>query len=326
MRLIAAVDGGQSKTVTVLLNDGGEILGAATTGPCNHVHEPGGLERQTAALRGGIEGAFADAGLPVQPVECAYLGLTGDGHPDALTAAYGSAQVIVAHDAYTALAGAIPSMVGVLIIAGTGSVALGRNAHGEQVIIGGHGYYIGDEGSGADIARRGFQAVFQASDGRMPDTRLTQLILAYYDCAHLKALRHKVYAELTRDQLAGAARMVGQAAADGDIVAIQILHDAGVELGRTVAAALIRLGMTAVPALVAPAGSVFNSGALVTQPMMAHVQQINPQAALVEPRFPPVIGAALLGLQTIGVNVDEAILRNIERTNYSMLNRREMRS
>jgi N-acetylglucosamine kinase-like BadF-type ATPase len=314
-RLFIGVDGGQSSTLTVLANQRGEILASALTGPCNHIHEPGGLERQYRTLREGYERVFAAAGLPVTPVECVYLGLTGSGHLETVSRVYATRGLVLKSDVGSALAGALPETPGVIIIAGTGSTAHGRNARGEEVTVGGHGYIAGDEGSAYDIARRAFQAVFQASDGRSPQTALTALLFEQYGATTLRELRRAIYgAEMTRDRLARAAGTVGRAAAEGDPVSIRILADAGLELGRMVGMTLLRLGMTAEPAPVAPIGGVFRAGELVTGPMLARIHQDSPRARLVTPRFVPAVGAAILALREGGVTISAAVLDNFERT------------
>ncbi|NPV65920.1 MAG: hypothetical protein HPY64_02105 [Anaerolineae bacterium] len=313
-RYFLGVDGGQTSTLTVLVNQDGEILASALSGPCNHIHEPGGLERQYRALREGYEQVMAAAGV-TDELACAYLGLTGSGSLEVATSVYRAARLVLKSDTVTALAGAIPEMVGVIVISGTGSVAYGRNASGAEALAGGMGYFAGDEGSGYEIAQRGIQAIYQAADGRGPQTLLTDLILAGFECQTLRELHYKIYSgALSRDQLARAASMVGRAASRGDTVAIRILANAGNELGRAVAAVLTRLEMTATPVPVAPIGGVFKSGHLVTDPLLARVHQTNPQAYLTPPRFIPAIGAAILALREGGIMIDEHILAALERT------------
>ncbi len=313
-RYFLGVDGGQSSTLTVLINENGEILASALSGPCNHIHEPGGLERQYRALREGYEQVMAAAGVNDE-LACVYLGLTGSGSLETARRVYRTARLVLKSDTVTALAGAIPEMVGVIVISGTGSVAYGRNPQGIEALAGGMGYFAGDEGSGYEIAQRGIQAIYQAADGRGPQTLLTDLILAGFECETLRQLHYKIYSgALSRDRLARAASMVGQAAAQGDTVAIRILANAGHELGRAVAAVLTRLEMTTVPVPVAPIGGVFKSGRLVTDPMLARIHETAPQAYLTPPRFIPAIGAALLALREAGIPIDEDILKALERT------------
>jgi N-acetylglucosamine kinase-like BadF-type ATPase len=311
------VDGGQTTTLTLLLTQDGEILSGALTGPCNHIHEPGGIERQYRTLRTGYEQAFAGAGLPVCPLTGAFLGLSGHGSPEVVARVYDTQRLDLEGDTITALAGAIPDMVGTIIISGTGSIARGRNHRGQEAITGGQGYFAGDEGSGYDIARRGIQAIFQAADGRNPPTMLTDLILQWFACADLKQLHRKIYStELMRADLARAAQLVGQASAAGDAVALQILKEAGFELGRLVAAVLTRLDLTSTATPIAPIGGVFKAGELITGPMLEKIHQTNPDAYTVTPQFIPAIGAGLLALRAAGIVIDKRVIANLERTKH----------
>ena len=315
--LFIGVDGGQTTTLTALATAAGEILSYAMTGPCDNIHEPGGLERQYGSLRQGYESVFANLGLPPGHLKGVYLGVTGAGHQPTIESVYDADHITFFQDVVTALSGAIPSMHGLIIIAGTGSVAYGQNPQGQAGMAGGKGYYVSDEGSASDIARLAFRAVFQALDGRGPQTTLLQRLLDYYDCPDITELHRRVYGEFTRDRLAQAAGVVGQAAAeDGDSVAIALLDQAGYELGRQITAVLRRLDWLDQPVPIAPIGGVFQAGAFVTEPMMAHVHQSNPAAYLQPPRFPPVIGALLLAYRTAGLTITDAIIDNLDRTRH----------
>src|ERR671926_137105 len=80
-----------------------------------------------------------------------------------------------------ALTGAIGFGAGVVVIAGTGSVAFGRNEAGEEARAGGWGPIIGDEGSGYFIARAGLAAIMRAHDGRGPATKMTEILKERFD-------------------------------------------------------------------------------------------------------------------------------------------------
>ncbi|MBN2472555.1 MAG: hypothetical protein JXN59_17650 [Anaerolineae bacterium] len=314
-RLFIGVDGGQSSTLTVLADEHGTLLASALTGPCNHIHEPGGLERQYRTLRAGYEEVLARAGESLRRVDSVYLGLTGSGHPETVRRVYDTERLVLNKDTVIALAGALPEMVGVIVIAGTGSTAYGRNSAGVEVTVGGHGYYAGDEGSASDIARHAFRAVFRAADGRGPETMLTLLLFEQYGSTTLRGLRDTIYgAEMTRDQLARAAETVGVAALQGDTVARDILRDAGRELGWQVSTALRRLDLLAGPVAVATIGGVFRAGPFVKQPLEESVWQVNPKARFVPPVFVPALGAVILALREGGVEVTPAVLKRLALT------------
>lgn len=152
-------------------------------------------------------------------------------------------QLVITTDVELALAAAFRTGPGLLLVAGTGSIALHRDAGGAVRRAGGHGWQMGDEGSGYWIGRQALQALSRAHDGRGPPTTLGERFAP--------ALRLASNDDLVRWSVAAApgevaalAAMVQDAASAGDPVAGQILDDAAEEL-----AGLIR-------ALVAPNASV----------------------------------------------------------------------
>jgi N-acetylglucosamine kinase-like BadF-type ATPase len=315
-QLVIGVDGGQSATQTVLATTEGEILAAAVTGPVTHLETAGGSEQVRQVLHQGYKQVLAMAGVEILRVGCIHLGLSGVNDLEFIKSIYQTDRLTESGDAHIALMGAFPdNRVGVIVTAGTGSNAYGRRADGLTAFAGGRGYYLGDEGGGCDIAQQAFRATYQAADGRSEETALTTLILSHFQCRDLEQLLLQIYAHTySRDQLASVSRLVGQAATEGDVVAIRILAHAGHELGKAVTAVLRTLGQTDTPFPVAQVGSVFNAGEFVTRPMMARVRDTNPQAYLVEARFPPAVGAVISALLDLGIAIDERILRNIKHS------------
>jgi N-acetylglucosamine kinase-like BadF-type ATPase len=286
------------------------------TGPVTHLEITGGAEQVRQVLHQGYEQVLAMASVEISRVGCIHLGLSGVNDLEFIKSIYQTDRLTESGDAHIALVGAFPDdRVGVIVTAGTGSNAYGRRADGLTAFAGGRGYYLGDEGSGYDIAQQAFRAVYQAADGRTEETTLTAMILNHFQCQDLKQLLLKIYAHTySHDQLASVSKLVGQAAEEGDVVAVRILAHAGHELGKTVKAVLRTLEQTDTPFPVAPVGSVFNAGEFVTRPMMARIQNINPQAYLVEARFPPAVGAVLSALLDLGIAIDERILKNIKHS------------
>src|SRR5512132_4032371 len=86
------------------------------------------------------------------------------------------AKLLVTHDAIAALYAGNPTGCGVVLIAGTGSIAYGRNEEGEEDRAGGWGYLIGDEGSGVWCGLEALRAIAPAVDGRGAPTRMTELL------------------------------------------------------------------------------------------------------------------------------------------------------
>jgi N-acetylglucosamine kinase-like BadF-type ATPase len=312
--LILAIDAGQSSTRTVLASADGEVLGACLTGPSDHIHEPGGIERQEAALRGGMLGAFAAAGLAPQRVGVACLGMTGSGHPPTIDAVYDAERVLLLGDVDTAFAGAIPDLVGTVVIAGTGTVAQGRDATGRGHRTGGWGFLAGDEGGGYDLGIRALRAVFRAFDGRGPATQLTPLLLAHYRARDQRHLRERIYGpSTTRARVAAGAAAVSVAASAGDGVATALLRDAALALADLVVGVLDALDASAARA-VAMVGGVAAAGSPLLTPFAEAVRARHPAARLTPPRYDATRGALILALRERGVvHLSPTHLSHLER-------------
>src|SRR5262245_20442554 len=150
MAFVLGIDAGGTKTVCQLADDSGDVLAEARRGGAN-LQASGELEVEKV-LHEVMEEAIGDH--PVAPaVIC--LGIAGVDRPDDAKVVRGlmkrigyKAKILVVNDALIALEAGAPSQPGVVIIAGTGSIAYGRNDRNLAARAGGWGYMLGDEGSG----------------------------------------------------------------------------------------------------------------------------------------------------------------------------------
>ncbi|MBD3167686.1 hypothetical protein GF324_13885 [bacterium] len=169
---------------------------------------------------------------------------------------WASALVLVHHDAYIAQYGAFNGGPGVIVTAGTGSIAYGRNEKDEEIRSGGWGWMLGDEGSAWWIAREAVRAVLRAHEGG-PETGLTEKALAYFQVEKPYDIFTIVYkARYEHSKLNDLSKEVTALAEEGDEVSRAILHQAGVELGRLGTSCAHRLGIPAEQLEVALMGGV----------------------------------------------------------------------
>jgi N-acetylglucosamine kinase-like BadF-type ATPase len=312
--LVLAVDGGQSHSLAVLAELGGHVLGAGKGGPANHFLEPGGETRFRCSMSGCIGGAFASAGLPQVRMAASYYALTGV-HAQMhaiLQEIAPSKRQIVAGDKDASLVGGTLERPAALVLAGTGAIACAVDQDGCTAMTGGWGYVMGDEGSASWIAPRALSAATQAEDGRGPATQLTHTVPAYFGVQNLRALHPLIYTQqIDRVRLAGVTRVVGEAAQTGDAVAVSIMAEAGKHLGNAAVAVIRALRLQAMAVALTSAGGCFKAGAVLVEPMMARVHEECPLVYYQSPRFPPVIGALFLALQSIGVPVTEDVIANV---------------
>ncbi|HEX9069183.1 MAG TPA: BadF/BadG/BcrA/BcrD ATPase family protein, partial [Ktedonobacterales bacterium] len=210
------IDGGGTKTHAVVVDARGRIRGEGYAGSANH--EAVGLARAAASLRDAAGAALSAAGCGGPP-DAAWVGLAGiDSSRD--VRAWQSRlsnlarRVRLMNDAELPLC-ALPHRAGIALIAGTGSIALGRDSAGATARAGGWGHTLGDEGSGYAIGRQALQAVTRAADGRGPHTALSERILAHWGLAHPEELFARVYPTIEKGDIAQLAPFVLEAAHEG---------------------------------------------------------------------------------------------------------------
>ncbi len=298
MRLFLGVDGGQSSTTALIGGDAGRVLGYGRAGPCNHVRGPGGREKFIGAIEGCVGEACRAAGLVESSVrwEAACLGFSG-GPADKqsiLEEMLRAERLIVTTDASIALTGATAGEPGIIVIAGTGSIAFGRNAEGRTARAGGWGYVFGDEGGGFDIARQALRAFLRAEEGWGPATALGDALLGATGASSANDLLHRFYTtDFPRPRIASYAKLVDEAARAGDAVARGILEDAAARLAGFADAVAVALGFGASRDL-AHIGGVFRSD-IVRERFSALAGGSH------EPRHGPAAGALIEAYRAAGL-------------------------
>jgi N-acetylglucosamine kinase-like BadF-type ATPase len=302
MAYYLGVDGGASKTAALVTDDSGRPLGDGIAGPSNHLRV--GIETAARNIERAVNKALVTADVASREIVWAYCGIAGADHPahrqevvDSLSVFFPRGNFTVDNDARIALTGAIGFGAGIVVIAGTGSVAVGRNADGKEARAGGWGPIVGDEGSAYAIARAGLAAILCAYDGRGPETLMTELLKREYDMAPSDLPRF-VYAQTTHaDDLARVGKLVIDAAESGDTLAAEIVSRSGAELARAVLAVAGRIGIASSDFPVAYVGGVFNAGELLLAPMRNAILAAAPKARILLPEHTPVEGAARMAIR-----------------------------
>lgn len=231
MNLYLGIDGGQSSTAAVIGLESGYVIGRGKGGPSNHVGAYEGRRRLITAVLGALENACREASLDSACVEfeSVCMGATGgsvDKEP-ILREILRVRHLSITDDATIALAGAHAGGPGIITIAGTGSISIGRNSRGEFARAGGWGYALGDEGAAYDIVRQALRASLRFHEGWGPPTVLHNRILEATGARDIHVMRRLFYTdEYPRPRIASFAPLVCQAARDGDVIALGIIEDA----------------------------------------------------------------------------------------------------
>ncbi len=299
-RLFLGVDGGQSSTTALIGDEAGRILGAGVGGPCNHVGAAEGREKFLRAIGGSLGDACREASLDPEAVrfEAACLGFSG-GPADKealLRELLRTDRLIVTTDAVIALSGATGGEAGIITIAGTGSIAFGRDAGGRTARAGGWGYLFGDEGGAFYIVRQALRAALRFEEGWGPATPLHGALLAATGAPTANDLLHRFYTtEFPRERIASYARLVDAEAGRGDAVAADILRSAAQELAAITMAVHARLFRPGERVRTAYVGGVFRSAVLLDTYRSLLEMEVAP------PEYGPAAGALIEAYRAAGL-------------------------
>jgi N-acetylglucosamine kinase-like BadF-type ATPase len=305
MKLFLGVDGGQSGTTTLIGEKHGCILGTGEAGPCNHAGAAEGRAKLERAVGDSLSAAARAAGLDAGGLqfEAACFGMSGgpDDKREILARMVQARRWIVTHDAATALAGATARGQGIVAIAGTGSIAFGRNPEGRTARAGGWGYVFGDEGGAFDIARQALRASLRMEEGWGPATALRDTLLSATSSDNANQMLHRFYTpEWPRSRVATLARVVDALAGEGDPVAGEILNGAAQDLAMLAASVRSQLWTPGEEVEVAYIGGVFESDRLRERFRM--LVELEEGCRCGPPRHGPAEGALLEAYRAEGLN------------------------
>lgn len=308
--IFLALDGGGTKTLCLIADAEGHILGYGTGGGANANLVPAEVAR--ASMLGAVQEAWTASGLSSQRGRLAAIsGPTGERSPDIVADVTGIVDAIRVGESDAAWASVRPWVardygldldVAVMVDSGTGSTSGGRNRDGRKVTVGGWGWLLGDEGSGFWIGRQAVRAAIFAEDGRGAPTALPRAICAALALRELHDLVPLIYqGPQGRRPIAGLAPLVVEVARQGDTVARQILAAAGRELAAMACAVIRHLDIAAEIFAVVPFGSVFKAGDLILDTFRAGILQEAAGARFVFPRYESVVGTLLSAMAHAGI-------------------------
>jgi N-acetylglucosamine kinase len=296
---VLGIDAGGTKTVCLLADAEGHILSESRGGGAN-LQASGELEVEKV-LHGVMEEAIGDR--EVRP-EAVCLGIAGVDRPADADAVRGimrrlgfKSRTLIVNDALVALVAGVGDEPGVVLIAGTGSIAYGRDAVGRAARSGGWGYLLGDEGGGFWIGRSALAAVVRQFDGRGPATLLTDLVLAEMRLASPTELIHAIYDKgLQRRTIAGIAAVVQRAADARDATASEILTRAGAELTAAAASVIGQLGMRGDVFRTVLAGGIFRAIPALVADVQTRLSEVAPRSETELLDVEPAVGAVRLAV------------------------------
>jgi N-acetylglucosamine kinase-like BadF-type ATPase len=306
------MDGGGSKTVAALCDEQGDVLARAQGDSANVMSRSWPEVERT--LRELIDELLRQSGMAAEQVAAVCLGLAGADRPETkslLQEAFGplfGERLLIDNDAAVALYAGTWGEPGVVLIAGTGSIAYGMTKEGARHRVGGWGYLLGDEGSGFDLGRSALASVLRAHDGRGESTMLTELVLGHFGLRSPAELIQLVYgADNPRKLLAEASQVLLAAAEAGDALSLRLVEQAAAEL--------VTLGLTCLKRVgerqpVVLAGGLLTADTLLRQRV---IERLSAHAETRIPAHPPVVGALVMALRHTGIAIDQQVRDNLQK-------------
>lgn len=296
---VIGIDAGGTKTVALLADADGQIVSEGRAGAAN-LHTEGELEVEKI-LHTVIDRATDGRDVTLSAV-C--LGIAGVDREDDARIIRGimrrmgyRANTVIVNDALIALVAGAGANPGVVVIAGTGSIAYGVSPQGLAARSGGWGPTLGDEGSGYWVGRRALAAVMRDADGRGPHTALTPLVLKHFSLPNPQALVAVIYHQPhERRAIASLAAVVDRARAEGDTVAIDIMSRAADELGLAAASVINRLDMRGEQFPILLAGGMLRESTWLASEVRGRMAEVAPRSAVALLTEEPAVGAVRLAL------------------------------
>ncbi len=237
------------------------------------------LEPDRTTMAALLADAFSRAASPAQPH--AHAGVTAPAFA-------------AGNDAEPALVGALDDLEGFLLIAGTGSIALGRTRSGEQVRAGGWGHFLGDEGSAFWIAFEAVKRGIRASEGRDAPTALLESALLHFGLPGAPSLIPFTYGNFSKATIASFAPRVAEAAAAGDALARGIMDQAAAELAALAVSVYGKLAARMNSTKLALYGGLLEKNAWLNDQVTARISIASPGLTIVKPIGDAQTGACRL--------------------------------
>lgn len=302
---VMGIDGGGSNLRVVVATSDLRVVGESHAGTVN----PSVIGRETAAglIRRQMQAAIENARLQPADIQAVCIGVAGasaEHSADWLGQVVGpiipNAKIRPSADQEIALMGAHGKREGILILAGTGSVAYGVNPVGQAAVVGGWGYLLGDEGGGYWLGLSALKAISQASERRAAKTTLTEIVLHELNLEKPRDLIRWLYAQSRNAEIAQLAPLVIEQAEVGDRIASGLIAEAIQHLIGHVTALRETLNFPDAP--IAFAGGLLTHPNVLSSGLCRHLHL----PAIPVPRYAPVIGAVLLALDVLASSEKES--------------------
>ncbi len=316
MHYYLGADLGGTKTHMVIADETGRIIGFGESGSGNHQNV--GYDGMLKTMQAGLAQAISMAGITIEQLSGAGFGIAGYDWPsekpcmvETITKLGITCPFYMVNDAVPGLVAGARDGWGIGLVSGTGCNCRGWDRdHQREGRVTGYGVLMAEAAGSSELVNRAMQLVGQAWTKRIPPTALTEAFVAFTGSKDVVDMLES-YTEGRRSIGAEAARLVFQVAESGDPTARELIRWAGTELGEMACAVIRQLEFEPLEFDVVLAGSMFEGGPMLTDPMKETILNLAPKARFVRLTVPPVIGAVLIGMQEGGLRPDPAIRQQL---------------
>jgi len=314
---VVGVDGGTTKTIALVADERGYILGAGRGGNSNWIGPD--VEAPMQVVAKTVHEALGQAGLSGDNVAMGAFGLAGADWPEdyerrhvVLERSGVARQLVIKNDTLVGWRAGTRDRFGVAIAAGTGSNTAIIPPDGKEWC---YGYYV-RYGGARDMAYDAIYAVLEQEDGRGTSTTLTEIVLSRLGYRKAEALLRALYThQLDSDKLLSLCPLVFDAAYDGDKVAAALIVKQGEALAEYATAGIRRYGMQDLAFDVVLSGSLFKGkGPLLIDTVTQAVHRVAPRTRIVRPRLEPAVGGVLLAYDALNLDVTDEMYGNLTQT------------
>ncbi|RHW35748.1 ATPase [Neobacillus notoginsengisoli] len=318
MAILMGVDGGGTKTFTVISDEYGNLLGSGISGCGNH--QVNGIEQTLTNIHESIESALSGAKLKKGDIDFVQFGLAGaDREKDfkILRPALGSLSFPtwdVVCDTMEGLRTGSPTNTGVVLVCGTGTNAAGRNKAGKVIQTGGFGYLYGDFAGGSQMAVETFRAAVRSWEKREQPSILVKEVPAFFNFSTMEELINSFLDTEVYEVPSELTEVLHKAADEGDPASIKILMETGRELGLAANSVIERLGDLDGIIPIVLTGSVLQKGRnkYLLDSIEKTISNINPDIKLCIPDMEPVYGSILLAMDHLDIVASIDVYKKFE--------------
>ncbi len=312
-------DIGGTKTHALIADENGHVVGFGEAGPGNH--EVVGYDGLVHAVSSAFVQAISSASISPDQIRGAGFGIAGYDWPSerettlkVLSSLGLKAPLAAYNDTIIGLLAGSAEGWGVAVVSGTGCNCWGWDRTRQHIgHVTGGGINMGEGAGGTELVHRAVWAVAHEWTRRGPATSMTAAFIQHVGAYDLEDLLEG----LTNGRYeigASAAPLVFQCAANGDPIANNLVHWAGVELGELANAVIRQLEFEALTFEVVLVGSMYDGSSLLTDTMQQTIHTIAPGAHLVRLTVPPVVGAVLLGMEQAGIQPTNTVREELTKS------------